>query len=180
LIAPFMPFPQCLPMRRFIIAVALLACSALSHAAPSDDARALLREGKPEEALHLLDEHLAASPEDTQTRFLKGVIQSERGDTDGAIETFRALIRDYPELAEPYNNLAVLYAGRGDYAAARDALEMAVRVKPDYATAYENLGDVHALLAMQAYEKAVALNQRSAEAKLAIARELTKQSASAP
>ncbi len=33
---------------------------------------------------------------------------------------FRGLIEDYPELPEPYNNLAVIYAQQGEYDSARD------------------------------------------------------------
>ena len=32
---------------------------------------------------------------------------------------------DYPQLPEPYNNLAVIYAQQGDYEKARDALQAA-------------------------------------------------------
>jgi len=47
-----------------------------------------------------------------------------------------------PELPEPYNNLAVLYAARGDHDGARDALLRAISTHPSYATAHENLGDI--------------------------------------
>jgi tetratricopeptide (TPR) repeat protein len=39
---------------------------------------------------------------------------------------FTKLTDDYPELPEPYNNLAVLYAAAGQYDKARAALEMAI------------------------------------------------------
>ena len=58
---------------------------------------------------------------------------------------------DYPELAEPHNNLAVIYASRGDYSLARTELETAISLNPGYATAFENLGDVYARLASQQY-----------------------------
>lgn len=171
-------------MRASPIATAVLALlyACALQAAPTDDARALLRAGQPKQALQQLDSHVAAHPEDTQARFLKGVILTEQGNTDDAIQVFSALTREYPELPEPYNNLAVLYASRGDYRSAHDALNMAVRVKPDYATAYENLGDVHVLLAGQAYEKAVSLDgtNRGARGKLALARELTAYTPPAP
>lgn len=171
-------------MRLSLIAVVMfsLLCAATLHAAPLDDARALLRAGQAEQALKQLDAHTAAHPEDTQARFLKGVILTEQGNPEAAIQVFLALTREYPELPEPYNNLAVLYAGRGDYRAARDALDMAVRVKPDYATAYENLGDIHVLLASQAYEKALSLDgaNRSARGKLSLARDLAAYTPPAP
>ena len=57
------------------------------------------------------------------------------------------MLGDYPELPEPHNNLAVLYAQKGDYELARDELEAAIGAAPDYAIAYENLGDIYARLA---------------------------------
>jgi tetratricopeptide (TPR) repeat protein len=102
------------------------------------------------------------------------VILTELARPNEAFDVFQKLTQDYPELPEPYNNLAVLYAARGEYERARANLEMAIRTRPDYATAYENLGDVYARLASQAYEKAAQLDPkgRSAGAKLALAREL--------
>ena len=165
-------------MRTLVLTCFALLYACTLHAAPIDDAREMLRAGEPERALRHLDAHIKANPRDTEARFLKGVVLSEQGDPAGAIEVFRGLTRDYPELPEPYNNLAVLYAARGDYRAARDALDMAVRVKPDYATAYENLGDVHVLLAQEAYDKALAIDGANprARAKLKLARELAAYS----
>lgn len=110
------------------------------------------------QALASADRYLAARPRDPQMRFLKGVILSETARTAEAMDTFAQLNRDYPELPEPYNNLAVLYAGQGQFDKAREALEMAVRLNPRYATAHENLGDVHARLASQSYSRALQLN----------------------
>jgi len=126
------------------------------------------------EAQTKADQHLAAKPRDPQMRFIKGVIQRETGKTNDAIATFTKLTEDYPELPEPYNNLAVLYAGQGQYDKARAALEMAIRTNPSYSTAHENLGDVYAKLASQAYNKALQLDSGGATAqpKLALIREL--------
>ena len=87
---------------------------------------------------------------------------------------FTELTEEYPELPEPYNNLAVLYAGQGDYDKARKALEMAIRTHPSYAVAHENLGDIYATLASQAYDKALQLdnNNVTARKKLALIKEL--------
>jgi tetratricopeptide (TPR) repeat protein len=85
---------------------------------------------------------------------------------------FQALSEDYPELPEPYNNLATLYAAKGQYEKAKTALEMAIQVNPSYGVAYENLGDVYAKLASQAYDKALQLdrNNTTASGKLAAIR----------
>ena len=73
------------------------------------------------------------------------------------------LVQDYPELAEPHNNLAALYAAAGDYGKARAELEEALRLNPLYAPAHENLGDVYALLAGQSYARALRLEPASVE-----------------
>jgi len=122
----------------------------------------LVRAGQLSEALTKADQYLAAKPRDPQMRFLKGVIQTESGKTTEAIATFSKLTGDFPELPEPYNNLAVLYAGQSQFDKARAALEMAIRTNPSYATAHENLGDVYAKLASQAYSKALQLDAGNA------------------
>jgi tetratricopeptide (TPR) repeat protein len=122
----------------------------------------LVRAGQLSEALTKADQYLAAKPRDPQMRFLKGVIQTESGKTTEAIATFSKLTGDFPELPEPYNNLAVLYAGQSQFDKARAALEMAIRTNPSYVTAHENLGDVYAKLASQAYSKALQLDAGNA------------------
>jgi Flp pilus assembly protein TadD len=121
-----------------------------------------------------LDALIAQRPREPQARFLKGVVETDLGRTDVAIATFRALIEDYPELPEPYNNLAVLYAQRGEYDSARRALETAVRTAPNWAVARENLGDIYARLAAAEYERAAKLDRdnKTAPAKLTLVRSL--------
>lgn len=121
----------------------------------------LVRAGQLSEAMLKVDQYLAGKPRDPQMRFIKGVIQTESGKSTDAIATFAKLTEDYPELPEPYNNLAVLYAGQSQFDKARAALEMAIRTNPSYATAHENLGDVYAKLASQAYSKALQLDSNN-------------------
>ncbi|PKO45023.1 MAG: DUF4440 domain-containing protein [Betaproteobacteria bacterium HGW-Betaproteobacteria-3] len=151
-----------------------MAWTATALADDYTDVNALLRSGKLSEALNKADQYLAAKPRDAQMRFLKGVIQTESGKPADAITTFNKLTEDYPELPEPYNNLAVLYAGQSQFDKARAALEMAIRTNPSYATAHENLGDVYAKLASQAYSKALQLdsNNTGVQPKLALIRDL--------
>ena len=153
----------------------LAAClSGAAHADDYSDAMQLLRAGKLPEAMARADAFLASKPRDPQMRFLKGVILRDSGKLNEAIAVFTKLTEDYPELPEPYNNLAVLYAGQSQYDKARAALEMAIRTNPSYATAHENLGDVYAKLASQAYNKALQLdsNNTAVQPKLALIREL--------
>ncbi|HXA46054.1 MAG TPA: tetratricopeptide repeat protein [Burkholderiaceae bacterium] len=124
-----------------------------------------VKSGQYAEALGKADAFLAKHPHDAQMRFLKGVILTEQGKSSDAIAVFTKLTDDFPELPEPYNNLAVLYASAGQYDKARMALDNAIRTNPAYATAYENLGDVHAKLASQAYDKALQLDSGNTAAK---------------
>jgi len=138
------------------------------------DVNQLARQGKYADALAKADRYLAAKPRDPQMRFLKGVVQAEAGQRAEAIATYTQLSQEYPELPEPYNNLAVLYAQQNEYDKAREALEGAVRANPGYATAHENLGDVYAKLASQSYAKAQQIEpaNSSAATKLALVRQL--------
>ena len=160
-------------LRLMALAAALLApVSVLAD--DYGDVNQLLRAGKHAEALAKADQYLAGKPKDPQMRFLKGVVQTEAGKPADAISTFTKLTEDYPELPEPYNNLAVLYAGQSQFDKARAALEMAIRTNPSYATAHENLGDVYAKLASQAYSKALQLDasNTAVQPKLALIRDL--------
>jgi tetratricopeptide (TPR) repeat protein len=146
------------------IALATLVCvsfgstAAWAQADEYAEVNRLVRAGQLNEALVKTDQYLASKPRDPQMRFMKGVIQTESGKSADAIITFTKLTEDFPELPEPYNNLAVLYASQSQFDKARAALEMAIRTNPSYATAHENLGDVYAKLASQAYSKALQLD----------------------
>lgn len=162
-------FSRTLPLLALMAALTLTAARADEYG----DVGQLIRQNKLTEAMTKVDLHLAAKPRDPQMRFLKGVIQRDSGKLTEAISTFTKLTEDYPELPEPYNNLAVLYAGQNQFDKARAALEMAIRTNPSYATAHENLGDVYAKLASQAYNKALQLESSPAvPPKLALIREL--------
>ena len=161
-------------MLRLCLLSVVAAFGLAAHADELAEATELLRAGKHEQAMARVNKLLAAEPGDAKARFLKGVIHTDQGDTRAAIEIFRQLSEDHPELPEPHNNLAVIYASQGEYERARVALEKSIRTHPSYATAYENLGDVYARLASQAYDKALKLDSSNAGAqnKLALVRDL--------
>ncbi len=157
-----------------LLTLALACATSVAYADDYGDVSQLVRAGKLDEAMVKADSYLVGKPADPQMRFLKGVIQRNLGKQAEAIATFTKLTEDYPELPEPYNNLAVLYAGQSQFDKARAALEMAIRTNPSYATAHENLGDIYARLASQAYNKALQLDGANAAVppKLALIREL--------
>jgi tetratricopeptide (TPR) repeat protein len=174
---------RCTPVRALGV-LAFAATVGLAHAQGSDygDIQLLMRSGKQAEALAKTEQYIAEKPRDPQLRFLKGVIQTDSGKPTEAIATFTALTQDYPELPEPYNNLAALYAGQSQYDKARVALEMAVRLNPSYAVAHENLGDVYARMASQSYAKALQLDAANAQvpAKLNLVRDIFTPKGKAP
>jgi len=161
---------------RWLAAIAA-AWFGVAFAAPADDlreAQRLYSQGKQAPALEKVDAFLKAQPRDPQGRFLKGLILTEQKKTAEAIQVFTGLTEDFPELPEPYNNLAVLYASQGNYDKAKSALELAIHTHPSYATAHENLGDIYAQLASRAYDRALQLdkNNTTAQTKLAMVKEL--------
>lgn len=120
--------------------VAIVTTATSVHATPADDtkeATRLYQQGKLDPALAKINSTLSQQPKDAQARFLKGLIFTEQKKTPEAIQIFTGLTEDYPELPEPYNNLAVLYASQGNYDKAKAALELAIHTHPSYSTVYE-------------------------------------------
>src|SRR6188508_47898 len=160
-----------------MVAVALGTGIPTAFAAPADDlkdAQRLYGQGKVQPAMEKVDTFLKAQPKDAQGRFLKGLVLTEQKRVPEAIQVFTGLTEDFPELPEPYNNLAVLYASQGNYDKAKSALELAIHTHPSYATAQENLGDIYAQLASRAYDRALQLdkNNTTAQVKLAMVKEI--------
>jgi tetratricopeptide (TPR) repeat protein len=175
----YLPLPGRLVFRQALIALIVIfaignGVAVAQNTNEATEVQRLLRTGQLEQALQRADTFLASKPRDAQMRFLKGLIFTEQKRTQDAINVFQKLSEDFPELPEPHNNLAVLYAGQGQYDKARASLELAIRTDPRYATAYENLGDVYAKLASQAYDRALQLDNSNnvASSKLSLIRDM--------
>jgi tetratricopeptide (TPR) repeat protein len=112
-------------------------------------------------ALAQLDERLKTNPRDAQAMFKRGTVLARLNRDNDAIAAFTELTQAYPELPEPYNNLAALYAKHGRYEEARAALETAIKANPSYALAYDNLGDLYLRLASESYKRAQSLGSKS-------------------
>jgi tetratricopeptide (TPR) repeat protein len=171
-----MPFA---PSRLFLLVAALATVLAIvpPAAAQTDElqeASQLLKQGQLDRALERVDAFLKTKPKDARGRFMRGLILAEQNKPNDAIKIFTELTQEFPELPEPHNNLAVLYASQGQYDKARAALEMAIRTHPSYATAHENLGDIYAKMASQAYDKALKLDKgnTTAQTKLNLIKDL--------
>ena len=166
--------PRLLPLAASVAFAFGLLGVAPAHADALSEAQTFLKQGQLQPALERVDQYLATKPKDAQGRFLKGLVLTELNRPADAIGVFTKLTEDYPELPEPFNNLAVIYAQQKQYDKAKVALEMAIRTHPSYATAHENLGDIYARMASQAYDKALQLDSSNATAqnKLAMMRDL--------
>ena len=116
-------------------------------------ALSLASEQRYAEAREVLDPLLAREPGHPRARLLHGILRARAGRVSEAIDIFEALRRDHPDMSEPYNNLAVLYAVDGRLDDARETLLGALERRPD-AVAYANLGDVYTKLARRAYRQA--------------------------
>jgi tetratricopeptide (TPR) repeat protein len=141
-----------------------------------EEAQALMGQGQFEQALERLDRHLNSAPQDAEARFTRGLVLVRLNRNDDAAKAFAELTRDYPQLPEPYNNLAVIYAQQGEYDKAREALEAALATHPSYPVAHENLGDIYAALAAAAYNRALSLDGENASvrAKLNLVNQLDR------
>jgi len=135
---------------------------------PHDQVKKLLRQEKYERAVVLVDKFMAVNPRDPQMRFWKAWITDRTGDKQVALNMYLSLTQDYPEIAEPFNNLAVLYAAKGQFSVAKEALDAALRANPNFADAHENMGDVLIQLANYSYQRSLQINptQRGVSRKL--------------
>ncbi|MDX8378437.1 MAG: tetratricopeptide repeat protein [Gallionella sp.] len=154
---------------RATILITALLLGAGAHADELHDATQLFKHGQQTQALKKVNNYLSNKPKDAQGRFLKGLIITELNRTSEAIKIFSDLTHDFPDLPEPYNNLAVLYASQGQYEKAKSSLELAIRTHPSYATAHENLGDIYAKMASQAYSRALKLDSGNTTTKTKLA-----------
>lgn len=159
-------------LKKYLLVLGVLLSQAtFSHYTVAGQVNVELREinqlseqGNQAAALERVNAYLAANPKNAEAMFMRGVILVELGKRDDAIKSFTELTEKYPNLPEPYNNLAVLYADQGQYDKARKALESAIKTHPSYATAHENLGDIYARLASEAYDKALKLDTSNSRA----------------
>lgn len=156
----------------WILSASLLLVPA--HADELKDISQMADQGQGVAALEKVNAFIASNPKNAQALFMKGVLLAEQGRRDEAIRTFTDVTEKFPNLPEPYNNLAVLYADQGQFDKARKALETAIKTHPSYATAHENLGDIYARMASEAYDKALQLDNGNtrAQGKLSLIKDL--------
>ena len=175
---PTAQMPLTASLSALVLGLLMSVAVSTAHAQNLPDVQRMMKQNQMPQALEAVDAYISSKPKDAQGRFLRGLILTEMGRTVDAIAVFTKLTEDFPELPEPYNNLAVLYAQQKQYDKARTALEMAIRTHPSYSIAHENLGDVYAKLASQAYDKALQLDSSNAttQTKLSLIKDLISTS----
>ena len=116
------------------------------------------------EALKAIDVEMKKNPRNVQLLFIQSRIYIELGQLENARVALSNFIEKYPDIPEPYNNLAVLYASAGKLDVARENLEMSIKLAPNYAIALQNLGDIYTLTAASYYDKAYQQDRRLKDA----------------
>lgn len=111
------------------------------------------------QALAMANKMIRENPQDTDAQLAKGIALGGLQQRTEAMAHYQQMIRNFPNLTEPYNNLAALYAADGRYENARQTLEKGLQIHGSYAIAYKNLNAVYAKLADQAYSRALDLGQ---------------------
>ncbi|MDX3894233.1 tetratricopeptide repeat protein [Pusillimonas sp.] len=126
----------------------------------TDRISAMMDGGRYAEALDVIDRRIAqreaemAMANDVQLLFLRGRALAGLERHNEAIEHYLNMTTLFPELPEPWNNLAVEYVKQGKLDMARDALQMALSANPNYAAAQANLGWVQLMQARRSFENA--------------------------
>jgi tetratricopeptide (TPR) repeat protein len=161
--------------KRFLIAV-LFFVFTFSHYSFADISKLnkLIEEKDYLEAKKIVEQLLDSDKENPQLLFINGVLLSELGEIDEAINVFVSLTKSHPALPEPYNNLAVLYAQNGNFDLAKTALEKSIKTHPSYATAHINLGDLYTRMASESYNQALQIDKsnKNAKTKLSLIKKL--------
>jgi len=112
---------------------------------------------------------------DVQLLFLEARALSGLQRYEDAIAIYRHMTERYPELPEPWNNLAAEYMRLNQPERAQEALSMALTADPNYATAKANLGTVQLMLAQQSLQDAAQSGLPDAERKAQAVRRLLNQ-----
>ncbi len=143
----------------------IMACFFLLSSLPSfaqnkiEEIKLLLKNGDYSHAEILINNFNGDNLNDPELLFYKGINETNLGKKNQAIDTFRDLTERFPELPEPFNNLAVLYAEKAQYRLAKEILEQAIKTNPSYLTAHINLGDIYTKMASEAYNKALEIDK---------------------
>lgn len=130
---------------------------------------AMLDQGQYQAALDVIEKRnkqrqaQGALGTDVQLMFLHARALAALGRDNEAIKVYLDMTTQYPELPEPWNNLAAEYVKQNKLDMAHDALTMALTANPHYPAAQANLGRVQLMLAEQSFELAASLGVSQAK-----------------
>ena len=111
-----------------------------AYAARVNLGRALLSQGKRDEAVAEFREGIRLKPDSARARHNLGLALSYRGKLDEAAAEFREAIRLQPDYAEPHYCLGNMLSDRGRHDEAAAEFREAIRGQPDNAWSHEAFG----------------------------------------
>jgi tetratricopeptide (TPR) repeat protein len=117
----------------------------------TDHIERLLNQGANQEALERIERRQqqidGQRGTDVQLMFQHARALAALGRDEEAIALYTKMTRLFPELPEPWNNFAVIYAASGKWDRADEVLQMALRANPGYAEALANQSDLQRMRA---------------------------------
>lgn len=147
------PLPARLPLACRSLLLVLLLGTGLARGDVVNDVHTMMAKGDLVSALRVSAAAMASNVQDPQARFLHAVVLMELRRDAEALLAFTQMSQEYPELPEPFNNLALLHVRAGRLELARQSLETALRNDPGHPAARANLGEVYLMLAVQAWQQ---------------------------
>lgn len=126
----------------------------------TDKIKALIDRGDYDQALEIISKRYIQRKQqneigdDVQLMFLEARANADAGNSSEAIKIYQDMTVHYPELPEPWNNLASEYTKQGHIKMAEQALQTAIAIDPNYNQAILNLGLVQLMLARDSFIQA--------------------------
>lgn len=105
----------------------------------------------------VIEEGLKQNPLSVQLRFQRCVLFERMGQKEKARELLEDFITRYPEIPEPYNNLAAIYSSIGNLDRAEELLKKCLALRPNFALAHANLGNLYLARAKNAFTTSLQL-----------------------
>jgi tetratricopeptide (TPR) repeat protein len=122
---------------------------------------ALIGQKKFDVAKALVDETLELDSHNPELILNKGVLFSEAGEFEKALDRFKEAINLKSDYAVAWNNLGVALKELNRYLEALDSYERALEINPEYAEAWTHRGNV--LRGLKRHEEAIASYNRAIE-----------------
>lgn len=113
---------------------------------PFEYALALLHQGDPDHGVPLMEILLAAEPRNADVLYNLGMVYSDMGRTEDAIELLSRAVESDPENTNAFVALGVAYQRNGDLSEALESLRNAIALDPADSYAHRNLGGILASL----------------------------------